>query len=161
MPPKNPLREDDNPREQEAGKTFIGTRIQKKTRMVLPDGRVMEFVIKEDIGRMGDDGVYEQSETAPVMFGPDGSPLDFSSGFFRFSYSGMPITCQDQWAICTSRFHKSQNRNIFAGLDGTSFGNGQGICRDCQKVASTIHIVLGILGIGILIGLFRACSFLF
>jgi hypothetical protein len=30
-------------------------------------------------------------------------------------------------------------------VDGTAYENGQGICRDCQKVVNTVYIILGIL----------------
>ena len=161
MAPKNPLREGEKPQEPSPGKSILGTRNQEKKRLVLPDGRVIEFVIKENSSKIGDDDVYEESETSPTVFDEIGNLMDLNSGFLRLSHTGVLITSPEQWAQCTSLFHRRPNRNISVGVDGSSFGNGQGICMECQRVLNTIYIVLAIFGIGVLIGLFRTFTILF
>ena len=160
MAPKNPLKEDDKPQELSDGKTILGTRNQAKKRVILPDGRTLEFVVNENSWRMGDDGVYENAETTPTLIDPSGYTTDFNSGFLCVSMTGVPITSPERLATCTSFFHRNPNRNIYVGLDGSSHGNGQGICNDCQGILNWIYLTLAILGAGVIVGLFRTCSIL-
>ena len=160
MAHKNPLREDTNPQETLAADEILGTNDQKVTKLTLADGQEICVVTGETLSKMGKDGVYVNVDVTTAHLGADGTPQMFNSGFLRQSHTGQLITSPEQWAICTSWFHRPVNRNVFVGLDGSSFGNGQGVCKDCQKVLNTIHIFLTILGVGIFVGLFRACSIL-
>ena len=161
MAHKNPLRENTHPQEALGPDEILGTNDQQVTKITMATGEEICVVTGETLSKMGKDGVYQNVDVTTTHLGPDGVPLMFSSGFLRQSYTGQLITSPEQWAVCTSRFHRHANRNVFVGLDGSSFGNGEGICAECQRILTTIYVVMTILGFGVLLGLYGALRSLY
>ena len=154
MAHKNPLRENTHPQEALGPDEILGTNERQVTRITMATGEEICVVTGETLSKMGKDGVYVNADVTSLHLGADGNPLILSSGFLRQSYTGHLITLPEQLVICTSRFHRHANRNVFVGLDGSSLGSGVGICTQCQRILTTIYIVAAILGFGVILGLY-------
>jgi len=161
MPPKNPLREDEHPQEPVKGESITNLNKQKITRITLPDGNILTSVTGEAGLKKGPNGQYIDEEITNVVMDPFGNPMVIDPNNFSISHTGLPITSPLMKAVCTSMFHRNPNRNILIGQDGTLRTNGEGICNHCQSILTFIHIVLGIFGIGIIVGIFKASNSLF
>lgn len=156
MPPKNPLKEDEYPQEPVKGENITNLNKQKIVRITLPDGNTITSVTYETGLKKDQDGQYADAEITNVIIDPFGNPLVIDPNNFSISHTGLPITSPLMKAVCTSMFHRNPNRNILLGQDGGLRANGQGICNHCQSILTFIYILMGIFGIGIIIGLFKA-----
>ena len=160
MAPKNPLREDEYPQEPVKGENITNLNKQKITRITLPDGNITMSVTRETGLIKDPNGHYTDAEITNVVVDPFGNPMVVDPNTFSLSHSGLFITSPLMKAVCTSMFHRNPNRNILIGQDGHLLGNGEGVCNHCQSILTFIYIILGIFGIGIIIGVYKALAIL-
>ena len=156
MPPRNSLREDNQPQDPIEGDEIINVRSQRVARIVSPDGIVQEVLMGSKLSVPGENGTYVDTELVNIQTDGVGNPLPDDPRKVTFSHSGLYITSPDQFASCTSRFHPpNRSRNILIGQDGRHVEGGA-LCSHCDAWINTIYMVLGIFGIGLTLGLFKA-----
>jgi hypothetical protein len=156
MPPRNPLREDGEPREQLRGGEIINTRTQRLSRIIGPDGVVQDIVTDIHDSRPDENGNYLVTDVINVATDYAGNtfPKDPHS-LEAISYSGLFIKSQDQRSECTSRLHPHNlSRIICLGHDGRLTANGA-ICARCDFWLTTIYLALTIVGVGVALGIYK------
>jgi len=158
MAPRNPLKEDIKPQEVVDGGNIVNLTTQETVEVISEDGSTATIVTSEINSGKSSEGQYVRKRTTFVRVNPLGNSGTIAPATLCFSHSGVMITSPEQKATCISSFHKIPNRNILIGYDGTGTPNGPGICTNCRSLLNIIYIVLGILGIGIVVGLFRGLS---
>ena len=156
MPPRNPLREEGQPREQKEGSDIINTTTQRTVRLVRPDGTVQEIIMDAHDSRPDDNGGYRDTELINVVTDNAGNPLPEDPRSMRISHSGLYINSPEQLAHCTSWLHgNNRSRTISLGQDGRMVGENRAICNRCDFRMGTIYLVLGILFLGIVCGIWK------
>ena len=160
MPPKNPLKEDEFPQEPAKGESITNLNKQKIVRVTLPNGQILTSINSETDLNKGPNGQYTDAEITNVVIDQFGNPMVLDPNNFSVSHTGLFITSPQMKAVCTSIFHRNPNKNILIGQDGRLLGNGGGICNHCQNILYIIYTVLGIFGIGVIIGLYKALGVL-
>ena len=158
MPPRNPLREEGQPREQKEGADIINTITQRTVRLVRPDGTVQEIIMDAHGSRPDDNGGYRDTELINVVTDYAGNPLPENPRSMIISHSGLYITSPEQLAHCTSWLHGNRSRNILLGQDGRMIAENRAICSRCDSWMGTIYFVLCILAIGIVLGIWNGAG---
>lgn len=158
MAPKNPLKEDNDPQEVVDGGSIVNLTTQETVEVILEDGSTATIVTSEIDSGKSSEGQYTKKKKIFIRINQLGNSITVDPANLCFSHLGAMITSPEQKATCISSFHKVPNRNILIGYDGTGTPNGPGICDNCRSLLNIIYIVLGILGVGIFIGLFRGLS---
>lgn len=155
MARRNPF-EESNPREPVKGVQIINTRKERIARILGPDGYVQEIVLGMSDSRPDDNGGYVDTELVNVVTDRAGNtlPSDLHS-LEGISYSGLFINSGDDRASCTSWLHPpGRSRKILLGEDGRQTLNGA-ICNRCDFWLGTIYLGLAVLGIGVILGLWK------
>jgi hypothetical protein len=159
MSPRNPLNDENQPQEQIKGEKAVNLKTHKVVRFIEPDGSVREILQSSHDSRPDQEGRYVDIHVDHVVSDPGGNPLPKDPTNVVISNSGLFIGPDDQRAFCTSIFHShSRSRNILVGQDGAITARGA-ICSYCQNWWTTIYFGLGILGLGLVYGLFKTAWF--
>jgi hypothetical protein len=159
MPPRNPLRENDHPREQTKGKDILNTRSQRVARIVGQDGNVQEYIMDVHHSWLDGNGGHIDDELINVITDQAGNPLPEDPRSVIRSHSDLFITSPEQFATCTSWLHGNRHsRNILVGQDGRPLPGGGAICSRCDTWVKTIYLALGILGVGLILGIWRGAG---
>jgi len=157
MPPRNPLREEGGqPREQVDGKDFINLKTSKKITIHGADGNTQEHKVSENKSAPDKNGTFSDDETIHLI--PDAAgrlmPED-PRDIIAISDSGLFITDPDQLATCTSWLHSgNRSRTILLGQDGRATPRGA-ICSHCDSILTTLFLAIGILGLGVILGIWK------
>jgi hypothetical protein len=157
MPPRNSLRNDDQPVEQTKGKTITNLRRERVVQLSDPDGTVRQFVLEVTDSRPNEDGTYSDSELINIPMDHAGNPLPADPRSVIVSHSGLYIPSEGQRALCTSRLHVSGSRNIFIGQDGRLTPNGA-ICSRCDSLIGTLWILIFILAAAGIFGVWKGAG---
>jgi len=158
MGPKNRLREDDQPQESTKGEHLKNLRTWKTKRIRTGSGRETVFPTGIKDSGIDNNGTFGDREEEIIYLDSFGNRINVDSDFICESYSELLITSPEERGICDSRFHPHLNRNILIGQDGHLLGDGRGVCEHCQKILTFIHIVVGILGLGVMLGIYLGFS---
>ena len=152
---RNTLRDGNQPHEPIKGDKIINT---ERKEIVTINGQ--EFTREESCTKPDKDGNYVDTKTTHLLCDHAGNPLPEDLGSTIRSWSGLYIPSEDKRALCTSFFHSNRfSRNIYIDQDGRLTPSGA-ICSRCDYLLTSIYIALGILGIGVIYGLFKAVGFL-
>lgn len=156
MPPRNPLRDDDQPQKVIRGETFTNLRTEQVARIIGPDGAVTEMDLGSVDSRLDPNGGYVDRTETNIYSDQAGNILPEDGRPVALSHTGLFITTPEQLTQCTSVLHFPwQSRNILVGQDGQVLDENHAICSHCQANLTTIYIVLGILVLGVVIGLLQ------
>jgi hypothetical protein len=155
---RNPLRDGNQPFETLKGDKIINVRNQKVVRIPTQDGNIQEIVLNESTSEPDGNGNYFDRELINQITDHAGNPLPEDPRSVIFSHSGLYITSPELRVICTSILHpQNRSRNILLGQDGREVPGGA-ICSRCDYWLTTIYITLGIVGVGLIYGLYKAVS---
>jgi len=157
MSNRNPLVEGGQPQEPIAGeKVASNIRTQKLVRFLGPDGSEREITTDIHDSRPDQQGGYFDSEVSNILIDQGGNPMPENPRDLVISHSGLFIASPEQRGICNSILHlSSRSRNILIGQDGYISDEGMARCSYCQGVLTSIYIVLGILGLGLIMGVYK------
>jgi len=155
--PRNPLKEE-NPQKEINGEQIVNVKTQKVVRISDQNRNVQYIVIEEYNSYPDKDGSFIDSSLSNVITDDAGNPLPQDPRSVTISRSGLYISSKEQLAHCNSFLHFSPNRNILLGQDGRRTSRGA-ICSQCEFWLNSIYIFLGILGVGLVIGLYKGTSF--
>lgn len=154
MPARNILQEDDNVQEIMEGDEIVNSTSQKIVRITDLNGNVQQIIMGEHTTAPDENGSYIDTELINVQTDWAGNPLPEDPRSIILSHTGLYIPSREQLTSCTSRFHPAhRSRNIFIGIDGRLKEEGA-ICTHCDSWINSIYIVIGIIGAGLIIGLF-------
>ena len=156
--PRNTLRDGNQPLEAVKGEKIINIRNQKILRAPTQDGNFQEIVMNESTSEPDGTGSYIDKQFINQITDHAGNPLPEDPRSSIISHSGLYITPTDQRSHCTSILHpQNRSRNILLGQDGREVPGGA-ICSNCDYWWRTIYIALGILGMGIIYGLYKGAG---
>jgi hypothetical protein len=151
--PRNTLRDGNQPLEQINGDSFINT---ERKDIVTINGQ--ELIREESVTKPDENGNYVDTQKTHLLWDYAGNPLPEDPQLTIRSWTGLYIPSEDKRALCTSFFHSNRySRNIYIGQDGRLTPRGA-ICSRCDYWLTTIYIAIGIVGIGVILGLFKAVS---
>ena len=154
--PRNPFSQP-NPQEEHRGDSISQLNKRKVLRIRGEDGDIQDIVAE---GRRSiPDGQGGLIVDEYVNYQPDiaGNPIPQDLRNMYISHFGL-YTPSEKAAMCSSRFHPSGiSRNIFVGQDGKRTESGA-ICSRCIAWHVFIKLLLGVIGSGVLIGLFRGAG---
>ena len=160
MPQKNSLRKDNTPQKLMEGDTITNMRVNRIVQRQMPDGSTEEIMVSGRFSGLNETGEYIDTELKRVIYDSSGNPMPEDQNSVILSHSGLFIPSPEERAVCSSILHPgNRNRNIFIGHDG-HLRNGRAICSHCRSLLFTIYLVLGILGVGTIIGLFKGTGLL-
>lgn len=157
MPPRNSLKDNDQPVEQIKGKTITNVRRERVIQISDQDGAIRQFVMDVADSRPNQDGTYSDSELINVPTDRAGNPLPADPRSVIVSHSGLYIPSEAQRAVCSSWLHGARSRNIFIGQDGRLTPNGA-ICSRCDSLTGTIWILLFILAVAGILGIWKGAG---
>jgi hypothetical protein len=154
MPPRNSLRESDQPIEQIDGEDFNNIRRQRTAQFTGPDGNVQEALLDIKDTRPDGNGNWIDYELKNIQIDRAGNPLPENPRSVILSHSGLYTTAPEQRAHCTSLLHpRNVSRTIFIGQDGRKISENRAICNPCDSWHNTIYVVLAILALGLIFGI--------
>lgn len=129
----------------------------KTIERILPDGT--RQVIEIHCRQMFQDanGVNFETENQPVVYDICGNPIPTDQAARqKISHTGMIIPTEAEHGICTSRFHRNPNRNVYLGCDGVRITDKICFCAHCYKIDRIIVAVLWLLGVSAGVGMLMA-----
>ena len=151
--PRNSLKDGSPAFEPEKGKKIVNIITRKVVRLVNPDGKYQTFNVEENISKPSEDGTYIDSEIQIVNVDRAGNPLPKDLRTASISNSDI-LTPKENKATCTFWLHFNGSRNIYIGQDGHET-NGGAICSRCESLLHFIYLIAGILGLGVVFGLYK------
>lgn len=152
---QNTLKENNQPRESVKGDKIINVKTERK---MIINGQ--EFLMEERSSKPDDEGNYDDTVTIHVTTDHAGNPFpEDPRSILAFSHSGLSITSSDHFDRCTSRFHTRPSRNILLGQDGRKLPNDTAICSHCDSWSTTFYLLIGLIGFGVVLGLFSGVGF--
>jgi len=158
MPPRNPLRENDQPREETTGDQITNVRTERTVRIAGPDGNPQEFTTEIHDSRPDENGNFNIRELINAPTDHAGNPLPEDPRSLIISHSGLYITSPQQLGHCTSWLHPAnQSRNILLGQDGRATAGGA-VCSRCDSWLGTIYTMGAIFAIAILLGVWSGAG---
>ena len=159
MTKRNPLKDYGLSQEETPSDSYLNMQSRKVSRIVNPDGTVQEIPTRTKISSPGENGEYVETEVSTVILDAAGRSIPSDLSNVMISHSGLFIGLNDPRATCTSIFHPSKrSRTILVGYDGHLVPGGA-ICSNCQGTKNFFYIVFGILGLGLVYGLYRALGY--
>ena len=158
MPKRNTLRKENQPQDIIEGDEIITSTSQRVVRITSPNGDVQQIIMGGHTSAPGENGSYTDTELINLQTDHAGNPLPEEPRSVRLSHTGLYISSPEQLAHCTSFFHsRNRSTNILIGQDGRLVEGGA-TCSHCESWINTIYIVLGIIGVGLVIGLFKGAG---
>ena len=154
---RNPFNQEAQPREQQGAEDYS----QISTKLVIhinrPDGSIREVPIQSHISRPNGNGTWNEIDVVNVIHDEAGNPMIVDDPQqIAISHSGLFITSPDKGGVCTSKLHPTWlPRNFLIDQDGKMVGS-RGVCSHCMALMNRIQIILGVIGIGILMGVYKA-----
>ena len=152
---RNTLQDGNQPHKQIKGDAIINT---ERKEIVIING--LDFTREESVIKPDGNGNYVETKKTHLICDHAGNPVPENLQSTILSWTGLNIPSEENRALCTSMFHSSRySKNIYEGHDGRLTPGGA-ICSRCDYWLTTIYIALGIVGIGVIYGLFKAVGFL-
>jgi len=158
MPPRNPLREENQPQEITKGDHIDNMSTRRYAQLELPDGRVEQVFLSAHASRLNENGQFEETDMMGVRFDHAGNPLPEDPRSTILSHSGLYIDSLERLAVCTSPLHFGRSRNILIGQDGQLLDNGEVICSKCQAMRLVSYFLVGLLAVGVILGVFSGAG---
>ena len=152
--PRNSLNDGNQPFEPGKRKKINNLLTRKMVRLVNQNGDTQEFDIEEKVSSPNDNGTYVDSEVHSVHLDHAGNTLPEDLRSFSISHSGT-ITSEKSKANCSHWLHFNGSRIIHIGQDGRLTPNGVAICSRCASRMRFIYLIAGILGFGVVFGLYK------
>ena len=154
---RNPF-DEENPQREIIGENIINNIRQKVVRISDQNGNIREVVIEAFSSIPGENGNFTDSDLQNVVTDHAGNSLPKDLDSIKISNNGLFISHSDDTDHCSSFLHFSPNRNILIGQDGRRTSRGA-ICSRCEFWLNSIYIFLAILGVGLVIGIYKGTGF--
>ena len=154
MPPRNPLRESNQPQEQVEADQVTNTQTNRAIHIVGPNGAPVELDLSSRQSQLLEDGVYSETVITIIRVDAAGNPLPDDPEKVIISHTGL-FPPPEQRGICSSGLHNIPNRNTYLGQDGRMLPNGNAICNRCEARRNTIILALTLLAGVLLAGIIK------
>lgn len=154
MPPRNSLRESDQPREVKKGDKVINQKTIRKIIIPGQDGNV-ELTLSESDSRPDANGDFVDTEAPYLNIDPSGRVIPQDSEKIKgFTCFGAPLYLEDQLVECVWPFHRGTNRLIRLGYDGQLSLAGP-ICNGCRPSLRRIYVAGAFVIVTVLAGIYH------
>lgn len=128
---------------------------KKIVRRVNTDGTIDEIVLQDNLSKPDGKGGYIDTSIESVLLDSSGDPIKNPSRYV-LSHSGLGISHDEEKGICGSIFHqRNTTRHYKIKYDGITPKSGLGRCSRCQWIHLLIYAAASVLGLCLLIGLYK------